>query len=292
MTGNILASKAMLAGVRIKKWSVTKLDRNVTDQVHRQHNAAADSGRYSKALIAKSALQAIDKAANEARIYHYKVTLPWQDNGNRLLPSCLYTEYSDAMRLAREAFERESAAFVANYPSFVADAKIRLNGLFESSDYPDAAIVAKRFSFDVNISPVPDAADFRVNLGASELQRVQDGVRQQTQEALQEAMRDVWKRVAENVGHMAERLKAFKPATGTKKAEGIFRDSLVENVRELVGLLPSLNITGDPALSDIATAMQSELCALDPAELRDSDAARAKIAKAADAISARVSDYL
>jgi hypothetical protein len=90
---------------------------------------------------------------------------------------------------------------------------------------------------------------------------------------------------------MAEKLKAFKPAQGGDRAEGIFRDSLVENVRELVAVLPSLNITGDPTLAAVAARMEA-LCRDDADELRDNAAARASVAAEADAILADVGQFL
>ena len=39
-----ITEKAMLAGVKISMWSARKLDRKVTDETNRAHNANADAG--------------------------------------------------------------------------------------------------------------------------------------------------------------------------------------------------------------------------------------------------------
>ncbi len=289
---SVLASRAMLCGLTIRQWSARRLDRKVTDEVNASHGAAADAGRYNKALVAKDALAGIVTAANAARSLHYARTLPWLDEGARILPAAGFEAYSNAMRDLRHAFEAAVAAFVAAYPSYVDDARLRLNGMFDPADYPDAADIADRFAFGVRILPVPDASDFRVDLADAQAAEIRAAIESAARDALANATRDAWQRVAEVTGRMVERLNAYKPGGATGRAENVFRDSLVENVRELASILPGLNLTNDPALSRIAERMESDLCQHDAADLRDSDVLRRDTAKAAAAILAEVSDFL
>jgi hypothetical protein len=282
----------MLCGLTIRQWSARRLDRKVTDEVNASHGAAADAGRYNKALVAKDALAGIVTAANAARSLHYARTLPWLDEGARILPAAGFEAYSNAMRDLRHAFEAAVAAFVAAYPSYVDDARLRLNGMFDPADYPDAADIADRFAFGVRILPVPDASDFRVDLADAQAAEIRAAIESAARDALANATRDAWQRVAEVTGRMVERLNAYKPGGATGRAENVFRDSLVENVRELASILPGLNLTNDPALSRIAERMESDLCQHDAADLRDSDVLRRDTAKAAAAILAEVSDFL
>jgi hypothetical protein len=46
-----LSRKATLVSVNVSQWTARRLDRKVTDEVNRQHNAAKDAGRYNKLLI-------------------------------------------------------------------------------------------------------------------------------------------------------------------------------------------------------------------------------------------------
>jgi len=64
----------------------------------------------------------------------------------------------------------------------------------------------------------------------------------------------------------------------------IFRDSIIENIRELVSLLPSLNITNDPALEQARRDLESDLAGVDPEILRESKETRKEIAEKADQI--------
>jgi hypothetical protein len=84
---------------------------------------------------------------------------------------------------------------------------------------------------------------------------------------------------------MSERLAAYK-SSGKRgeKTEGVFRDSLVENVRELTELLPAFNFNADPAYDALVKRIQKELCVEEAKTLRESEDVRASVKKSADDI--------
>jgi hypothetical protein len=292
MTAAALSSRAMLARLKICTWSATKLDRKVTDKVNTEHHAAHDAGRYNKRLLSKSATAVLTRVCSEARAAHYARTLPWQDDGVRILSAAAYMEYAEKMAGLRSQFDAAADSFAIGYAEFVIDERARLNGMFNADDYPPAEIIRNRFTFDVKIDVMPDASDFRVDLGEAQAAEIRADIEARTKQALADAMRDVWERVAESVGHMADRLKNYRPAeTKGDKSQGIFRDSLVENIRDLVAVLPGLNVTGDPRLAAVADRLPA-LCRDDAATLRDDATARASVAAEADAILKDVSEYL
>lgn len=287
-----LQSKAMLASLSISAWSARKLDREVTDETNRAHNASADAGRYNKALLSRDALGEITAAVSEAGVIFRARTLPWADAGTRILSAAGHAEYSAEMRRVEGRFWSAVDRFCANYPAYVEQARQTLNGMFKAADYPDAADIRDRFKFKRRFYPIPDAADFRVNVTDAERDRIKAEIEADMADTLKDATRDVFARVADVVGTMATKLSAYQPAT--KKGEtskGIFRDSLVENVRELARLLPTLNVTGDQRL-DALKAQLDALAFHDAAELRDSDNTRAKVAAEAAAIKAAVTDFM
>jgi hypothetical protein len=289
---NILSSKAMLANLSITQWTARKLDKRVTSATNAAHGAAHNAGNYNKALIAGDALAKIITAANEARAAHYKWTLPWADSGARILPSAAYVQYTRELRELREAFEKAVAEFVANYPQFVEEAKRRLGDMYQATDYPETEEIARRFSYAVRMYQVPVANDFRAEIADSEAAAIRAEMEILNRDALAGAVKDAWERVAETVGHMAAKLGEFKPASDGNKASGIFRDSLVENVRALAKILPSLNISNDPNLDSIAARIDSELCRFSADDLRESDVNRVKVREAAASIVSQVSAFI
>lgn len=291
--GNPLARKAVLATLSISQWTARKLDKKITNEVNRQHNATEDAGRYNKLLIEKQHIERLQKVANEARTFHYSRTLPWIDNGARVLPASLYLDYSRDIGKLKAEFAAAADDFAANFPAYIEARRRDLNGMFDPNDYPHPDEVRSRFTFDVGILPCPDAADFRVDIATEHLSEIEASVEERMKQALAEAMREPVNRIMEVVGRMAERLNAYKPAPKAGgKAEGVFRDSLVENVRELVGLLPAFNLTGERWLDDIAARIERDLCQEDADTLRENEAARKTVAAQAEAILADVQAFL
>lgn len=290
---NILAQKAVLASLSISRWSARRFDKKVTDEIHVAHNAQSDVGRYNKRLVAKNAMTDLNSIVTTARNYHYANTQPWLDDGARVLPSALFLEYAERMRTLRCEFEAGAAEFCAKYPQVVAEAKVRMNGLFDARDYPDPARIDRFFAFDLAILPCPDTDDFRIALTDDNVEDIRRDVESRMNSVLETSLRDSAERIVETIGHMSERLHAYKP--GTKKgdkAEGAFRDSLVDNVRELVKPLRAFNMTGNAKLDDVIARIEGQLCKATPDELRDSAATRDAAAANADAILADVREFL
>ncbi len=174
----------------------------------------------------------------------------------------------------------------------VEDAQVRLGDMFSSEDYPSVEKIKGAFAFEVRILPVPVSSDFRVDIGDAQADDIRLALENATQEAIQTAMHDAFERISSAVSHMAEKLRAYKPGSEGNRAEGVFRDSLVDNIRELVQVLPSFNLTNDENLKILTSRLNRELCLHDAAELRDSEDLRGDIATCAETILKDVSDYL
>lgn len=187
----------------------------------------AIAGRYHKVLLPKQALAEIQKIVSEARQEHYFITLPWDDNGYRVLPAAAYMDHVAKMRGLSHRF---SAA--------VDD----LARQFRTT--PDE--LRAKFSFETKVLPLPDAGDFSVALGNEEKDRIKRQITAAVEASLQVGTRELWFRLYEAVQHLADRLTAYK-VTG-EGVEHPFRDTVVTNLVKLVDVLPKLNITNDPEL--------------------------------------------
>jgi uncharacterized protein YqeY len=155
--------------------------------------------------------------------------------------------------------------------------------MFAAADYPDPRVIRSKFSFRQKIFPCPDAADFRVDLAKEHLDDIKAELQSQMQDALTEAMKAPVKRIIETVGVISARLRSYQPATDEFQATRLYQ-SMVENVRDLVGLLPGFNLTGDKALAALTERMRVELIEHDVEEMKKSEAVRKQVNKSADSI--------
>lgn len=284
-----LCSRAMLCSLSISMWSARKHDPDASQEIAQRHGAQADAGRYHKVLLPKEALAEVQKIVSDARQEHYFMTLPWDDNGYRVLPSAAYMDHTEKMRELSKRFTPAVEALAKEFGNLVEQARVRLGGLFRSEDYPSPDELRSKFSFATKLMPLPDAGDFRVTLGDEEKERIKRQITATVEASLQVASRELWLRLYEAVNHLADRLSAYK-VTGVG-VEHPFRDSVVTNLVKLVDVLPKLNVTGDPELDRLASEVRASLL-VDPQELRKSESIRSETAKNATAIATRMAAYM
>lgn len=272
----MLQNKAMLVALTISQWTARRYDKSVSTEVERQHNAK-DAGRFNKLLVDKAALEPMAKIAGAAREYHYRVTLPWGDNGDRLLPSALYLDYTKCMRQYRDEFNARVNTFAGVYPSLVQTARQRLGTMYDPGDYPKVDEIRTRFAMETSFSIVPDARDFRVEVDSTAAEEIRADITRAVEQRQKDAVKDCWTRVRDIVKRIEERCSAEKP---------IIRDSLMENTEQLLSVLPALNITNDPELTQIGLDIRSLLHK--PEALRANQHVRDDVAKKAAEILARL----
>lgn len=285
-----LANRAMLVSVFIRKWGATRKDKDASKQVNDRHGILDQSGGYfKKNLLAKKALEKINKAAGAARTAHYANTLPWNDAGYRILPSANYMDYMAELKRLKAEFEKEVHQFYLNYPQYVDAARVRLNGLFKEADYPHPAEIKTRFVFEVQVTPIPYAGDWRVELGTDEESKIKADIERRVAVQYEAAQRAAWDRLYEAVTAMKDKLAKYNPDGTDRKSKNAFKGSLVENLVKLSTLLPKLNVTGDARLAELAERVGKELCEYDAKHLKKHGKVRQetqeKAAKLADEIS-------
>jgi hypothetical protein len=285
-----ITSRAMLCQLSVSQWSARKLDKKVSAEVVAQHSATRDAGRFNKSLLAKTTLANIASVVSQARQDHVRMSLPWLQDGTRILPVDAFESYSRTMQDHRIAFEECVNDFCRDYPSYVEMARIDLGSMFDDSDYPSVRRIRAKFSWEIAILPMPKAADFRVDLDAKTVALIQSEMDDQIDKAINVAVSDVSERLFTVVRAMADKLSGFDPSKG--KQGGVFRDSLVENVREMVSILPSLNLTGNQILADLIEKAKDQLTLNDANDLRENETLRNETAKAANDIADALSAFM
>ena len=278
----MLREDAMIVRLKVRQWSARKYDKKVTHKVADEFGAGDDAGRYNKVLISKDLMKKLTTAVSNIRNYHYEATLPWDDSGARILPAAMFMDYSKKMRELRTNFESAVSDFVDNYDDYREEARIRLNGMFNEDDYPSRFEVESKCSVETNIEPVPSSDDFRVNIQSKDQDRLKAELDNRVDSLVKSAMADLYDRLFSVVNSMVERLSG----------DGIFRDSLVGNIEDLVSIIPKLNLTNDPKIEEFRKEVLKKLTVKSPAELRSDPKVKIAVASDAQAILDKMSGYL
>lgn len=272
-------SRAMLVCLNISFWEGRRKDSAKTNEITSNNKADKDAGAWHTRLVPREALQPLMLARNRGYLYHMSVTMPWMDNGSRILSSKLYFDYMAEMNKHKTEFEKQVHLFVKSYPTHVAKAQKRLGDLWRPEFFPNASEIADKFAWSVKLLPIPTAGDFRVDLGQDQVDEIRQSIELNMQEAMATAMGDLWERLHAAVSHIVEKLK---------NPESIFRDSLISNASELCELLRSMNIVNDPNLERMRMEVQDKLVGKNPEALRKNSAVRADAAKQASDILNRI----
>lgn len=271
-----LQDKSILMDITLHSFATTRTDIRVTGEVLQNKSAQGDSGRWVTKLLPKEATQPISQIDGQIRKLHRQQTLPWSDKGARILPSANFDNYMSKIRSLRRQREELVEAFRRTYPVYLNAAQKKLGALFNPDNYPSASEASEMFEFQINATPVPHENDFRIQLNSpTDLSNIQKDLSQQIKAAEQNAVVDLFQRIAEPLARMAERLS---------DPEAKFKNTLVTNIEEITNLIPSLNVTGNPRLNDLHNTIKSQLTHYTPDALRNSPADRSAAASKAQSI--------
>lgn len=266
---------AIKVKLNISCWPAKKEDKEATEATHLQQGAKKGAGTYRKNMVSKDHLKPIKDIETEARKYHREVTLPWGQDGERVLPASMVDEYTAEMRRLHQEFDLAVAEFKQKYPSIVIDEKSTLGSMYKQDEYPSLRELDDKFDFKVSITPIESADDFRIKLSESIIDRIKDDVRKQETENQLNMTTDLYNRLHAVIADMVERLTATKQ--DKKTGETIYKSfsyTALTNITDLAGLLPKLNINNDHGLTELHNEIMDKLGEVTPEDVRESDAVR------------------
>jgi hypothetical protein len=281
---------AMLADVTISTWAGERTDQDVTRRIRDDAAATGDVGRFVKKLLAgvDGTLKNTQSAFAAMRVKHYGLTLPWvsdaqalRNTGPRLLPNMLFERYmsemSAAKRIATEALDK----FIYEYPDLVLQAKTNLGGLADAI-YPTPDEVRARFRVSFDFEPIPAGQSFK-GLPPHLLAKLSQGLANKQNRMINAATTAMWSTVRDRVGFLEERMNhPEKP---------VFKANTVENVRELITLIPGWNVVADPRADEVARAIDAMLHGVTPDTIRSNGDERAHVGRQARGILASMDQW-
>jgi hypothetical protein len=284
----------------------TREDKKTTDEIVKLKSLGSKAGKWLNHLYPNEKYEPIKQLVGYVRTWHYQRTfeLPKvvatdaEDDaamngtnpeaektekvkGWRILPAEMYFDYMERMRERKGKFEALKREFQDNWDEIVAWAKNEHNGTFNPQNYILEKVM-KKFSFRVDFEPIPSGQDFKVVLNSEEQAEIQAQIEARAQMVAGHTTRQLWKRLIKPVSHMADVLK---------DPDKIFRDTLIENIKEIIDIAPKLNITGDSEIVKVCEEIKQNLVNVSAETLRENKEARAELQAQAKAIYDRMAAY-
>ena len=106
----------------------------------------------TSASCPKAAFAALTATMSKARSSHYEQTLPWDDQGSRMLTVSNYEHYMALLDGLRERMVRERARFIEDYEDNIDQARLDLGKLFRIEDYPSKEALQGKFGIRYRIT--------------------------------------------------------------------------------------------------------------------------------------------
>lgn len=257
-----LRDLAVLVSLRLGSYGSVIQDTHETEKLNATHGAKAKTHKVSRDRLAGtqagSILESIRKAQGEVRAMFNARTLPWDDRGRRMCGNLAAAELWQELGTQRARLDSLVTQFLDAWQFAETEARAAMNGAWRPEFAADYKIgredMRARFAFVESMESMPTAEDIRIDAPAKMIEAARMAAEREMQERFREGCRDAYTRLAEAIEHMHAKLA---------DPEATYRDSLFGNLRELVDLLPALNIAQDPKLTAIGEAAQRRLLSFD-----------------------------
>ena len=274
----VLKDKALMVRLTRKKLNRNKTDKVLSEEISKLKNVCeAGAVRVNKSLFTKEVTDAYMKIYSEAGKYYYRVTLPWDDKGYRLLSIDLFEDFSKKFKSFTNQYRKFVLEFIENIEAHVEAAKAMLGDAFVSEDYAfltgnggiDQEWLLNQFTLDIEYDVVTSGDDLRACLTEADRENIAAKIDAQAMEKFGKAQAHLIQTLHDHIFAIHERLC---------KEENVFRDTLITNLEDLVSLIPKMNIAGDPAINDMARLAMKKLTKWDPQHIRENPEARKEVA--------------
>jgi hypothetical protein len=274
-----IQDRAVMVRLSIESWGTGRQDEEANKAVSEAKQSAASATTVSKKLAPKDTLKGVKAKAEEARTHVRTVAQPWADDGGRMLDAAQLFPLQDELRKKfKPAWQKEVDKVLAQL-DYLRDVwgPANLGELYDEELYPSPEKMAKAFKWELEVLPLnPNSKELRAILGAEYVDEIQANLERAMNEQLVA-------RIVAPIQNMVRRLT---------DADGTFKDSLVENVRDIARLIPVLNLTNDARLSVLENQITDELTRHSADTLRKSNSARRDTAAKAQDILDKMADYL
>lgn len=260
----------MAASLHVSTWKGEKVDAKASAEVLEAKHADSDAGTFSKVLVPKRLLAGVDSAHFAARRDFRRLTLPF-DHGMGVVSGAMFDEFRTTMVQHRQRFEAEADKFVSDiYPSVLAEAQVRLAGLYEADDFPRPDALRAKFRMQVALMPVTAAAELKLDHLTETVQaELKAEYEAQLEERMRETRQEMWRRLIEPATLFAQAMQ---------DPERVFKESTVENLRQIAEMAPRMCVAPDPELNAMCSHLKGLLANVDAKVLRRDDAARQEAA--------------
>lgn len=198
------------------------------------------AGKFLKKLMDDSnKFKAIQYKLNDAYLWHRNITMPFMDNGMRMLNVEKLDDYMQEIVKYKSEIQRLLLDLKPEWDNEIAKDMQRLGGLANIHDYPSWSEIESKYEIDVKVLPVPEKEDFRFAVDQNIVNEL-DNLKKQ---AKIEGRKEVYSRIEKFVSSAMENCSKEKPR---------IHETMLGNMEDLADIMQYLNIHNDAEMSIVA----------------------------------------
>lgn len=275
-----ITANCTLVKLSISQYSGRKKDEDLARDAARQNRGSSDAYEAFLKMLPDETRKAIQQIATEARDLYKFHTTPW-DTGWALVNNKSYEKLMNELEAIKLKFDAAVGKEVLDKRDELADlSDTRLGKRANLFPFPTVEQLKAEYSFSVETMPIANPKDMRLQHVSPETAR---RIEAQTTQLLNDKLKGSMTIVVSRLRSVVERV-----FTTLSDEDKIFRDSMIENVKDLCSAIPDLNITGDKFISNVADEIAATLGSIDCEKVRDEPEARKAAAASAEAILAKL----
>ena len=215
---------------------------------------------------------------------------PYGKGGDRFLANALVDEFTSHTEPELLAIEKHKEDFLASLPHLKARYEDEA-GELGNMPFPSEAELREKFSVEIDYGEPANSDDVKlVGLSEAQRDRYRDEVQQSEQRKIAGVIKHVSKVTADRLSNVVDRMDKYK-VEDNGKVHGVFRDSLIDNIKEIAGLMEHWNITEDPEIDAVRRKLLVEIAPVNPGTLREDPELRKKVRKSAEECLSRVGQF-
>jgi len=280
-----LATSGILIRAKVKVWTATKQDREISDEVTSNKKAARNAGRYTKQLFAD--VPELRLLLNDRQTWYnfvQRVTYPW-DGEWGYLPTSRIAQVMDEVKKRKVKSMELLENFINAMPAAISNEAFVQGDMFKREDYPTPDEVRSKFRIIVQTMNIPEG-DYRVTIADDLAEDLKNNYEQQTRDIIKDIhdkQNEQLVKVLQSFSHCCDSETVMEDGEVKVKRRKMYESTLTDAL-ELCETFSKFNLTQDPRLEDARTELLKILDGVTIDQLRSSDTKRIVVKEGVDDI--------
>ena len=283
-----LNEKAVLVSVSTKSWRATAKNKQATCDLAVDKNTTDEWVSVTQRIVPKAVVQEPQRIAAACKNYlrgdspgildgeYLRGGLPHWDKNVHILPNGLSEKVLRNLGAFQDAFAEAVENVRKVLPDALRQAQLENPELAGQIAVPDVDYICEeKYDLEWALDVIPSSDDIRVDASKEFVAEVKRSVEDKANRKLKEVTDHTVKAVIKVAKHLAKSCEDYDP---DNKGKSPFRDSTVNQVRELIPVIRGLNINGDAAIDKAATDLLGAVGNKSADDLRDDDDSRKNVA--------------